>query len=464
VQINASEVNKTAGTYFLNMLLDSILDILKGDIDALNSTKLDINDQRYNETSLIINLTGELNLSKLDKIDQRYNETLLVLNLTDELWLAKLNVTDQRYNNTLLILNLTDELWLTKLNVSDQRYNDTALIYNLTNELWLAKLNTSDQRYNDTLLILNLTDSLGLLKLNVSDQRYNDTLLILNLTDELWIAKLNISDQRYNDTLLIINLTDELWIAKLNITDQRFNETQFIYDLLNMTLQDYYNKTESDARYRLSTVQINASEVNKTTGTWFVGQLLDSILDALQNAINSLSGNVTTTNERIDNLTIDINTTNTNVNIVNTTLNTKIDTVNSTIKIADWIWIYNDSTYLHFNESKLNSTVYQLTGIFEENVTISISGGTGTGITVQCCSGYNEILQLGVFPTTITNSYKFSANTTLGGEAVDSDRATHNGNWIIAHSGSVVIGDTISYKITNAAIDEQFIVWVRYQK
>ena len=127
-------------------------------------------------------------------------------------------------------------------------------------------------------------------------------------------------------------------------------------------------------------------------------------------------------------------------------------------------WLYNDSINMYFNESYFNNSIYQLTGIFEENVSITVSSGIGYGVTVDCCNGANEILQIAVFPTTITNKYRFYANETIGGETVDSNRALHTGNWIVAHAGSIVEDDAISYYLSNVQIDESFIVRVRYQR
>lgn len=126
-------------------------------------------------------------------------------------------------------------------------------------------------------------------------------------------------------------------------------------------------------------------------------------------------------------------------------------------------YLYNDSTAIYFNESRLNSTVLDLFGIHEENVSVIVVGGTGTVTTTTCCGPRGEVLQLAVFPTTQSNTYRFEAHTTLGSESVDSDRMAHTGNWTVAHRGSVVMADTITYTITNAQVDETFRVRVRWR-
>jgi hypothetical protein len=137
------------------------------------------------------------------------------------------------------------------------------------------------------------------------------------------------------------------------------------------------------------------------------------------------------------------------------------------VQYGDETYIYKDnnlSNVVRFNETKLNQTVYLLTGIFEETVNITVSGGIGFGTTIDCCTGANEILDVRVTPTTLTNNYKFSANSSLTGEIVDVDRAQHNGVWWVAHKGTVVTDENINYYITNALIDEVFSVRVRYQR
>ena len=69
-----------------------------------------------------------------------------------------------------------------------------------------------------------------------------------------------------------------------------------------------------------------------------------------------------------------------------------------------------------------------------------------------------------MFPTTITNKYKFSANTSITGEVIDKDLAQHTGNWIVAHAGSVVFDEMINYYVKNALIDETFRVRIRWRQ
>lgn len=125
--------------------------------------------------------------------------------------------------------------------------------------------------------------------------------------------------------------------------------------------------------------------------------------------------------------------------------------------------LYNDSINIYLNESYLNETVLDLTGIHSEWTQVMVGGGTGANATITCCGTNGEILQLLVVPTTASNKYRFSAYTTIGLEKVDSDRELHTGNWSVAHRGSVVSGDTVTYSITNVQIDELFNVRITWR-
>ncbi|MEM4245357.1 MAG: hypothetical protein QXR60_04105, partial [Candidatus Nanoarchaeia archaeon] len=126
-------------------------------------------------------------------------------------------------------------------------------------------------------------------------------------------------------------------------------------------------------------------------------------------------------------------------------------------------YLYSSGSTIFLNESVLNSTVSKLTGIMEEYTNISVSAGTGTASTTLCCFPKAEILQIQVVPATPTNKYRFSAYSTTSYEAVDTDRMMHSGNWTVSHKGSVVIGETVTYSITNALVDEDFVVRLRWR-
>ena len=239
-------------------------------------------------------------------------------------------------------------------------------------------------------------------KLDITDQRYNDTALIYQISGDLYTNIDNI-----NLTLISLqSQIDALNLSKLDIIDQRYNDTAWVIQYI--------------------------SSLNITNGT-------DGINGT--NGINGLNGT-----NGVDGL----NGTN------------GVDGVNGTNGTSFFVgdgYLYNNgSNVIFFNETKLNR-------IFEENVTFSVSGGVGTGTTTRCCSANSEILEVAVFPLTITNNYKFSANSTITGQVVDTNRATHVGNWIVQHNGVVVpAGEKIQYYVTNANINENFRVRVRWEQ
>ena len=135
------------------------------------------------------------------------------------------------------------------------------------------------------------------------------------------------------------------------------------------------------------------------------------------------------------------------------------------MQILDNIYLYNDNNNITtFNETKLNQTISDKIKIHILNTTISVLNGTGFGQTNFTFPYSAEILRVGVFPTTITNQYQFSANTSITGDFIDTDRKTHIGNWKVAHDGSTIENEAINFYISNVIIDEDFMVEVRYQE
>jgi hypothetical protein len=286
------------------------------DLVALNISSPEIDDL-YNITNQIfLDLDNKLNIS-----DQRYNETYLFIFLNESLFnetLArinndsylqgqidnKLNISDQRYNDTIYIDNVlvnyyniseVENLLLQKLNISDQRYNDTQLIYDVNLSIWLEldnKLNITDQRYNDTgyidSLLLNYYNQSQIdyylsLKLNESDQRYNDTGyidgLLLNYYNQSQIdyylsLKLNESDQRYNDTQLILNVNSTIkqpsgpylsydntsfWVneTELNKTINNISKVrQIVYNMTCTAVGGTCNATSININYEITQIRV----------------------------------------------------------------------------------------------------------------------------------------------------------------------------------------------------------------
>lgn len=241
----------------------------------------------------------------------------------------------------------------------------------------------------------------------------------------------------------------------------------------DLHVRDIYASNETiylgDARIGGAGGDINISTGNIIANS-FIGNggLLDGV--CLPNGTTS-EGQICTFNETY------LNTTLTDLGFVKNgdyvsfeSMNATSINLNQTI-IYDWLELYLNGTGLiltgnefSIDESFLNSSIQDYSGIFEETMNITVSGGIGTGTTSDCCVGANEILDIKVTPSTLSNQYKFSSNSSATGESIDTTRKTHEGVWWVAHRGSVVTDENINYYITNANIDEVFSVRVRFQR
>jgi hypothetical protein len=102
---------------------NSTANLANNSANILNLTKLNITDQRFNESGGV----ASLNLTKLNVTDQRFNESGGVASLN----LTKLNITDQRFNETNAMLanlslkfnitggNITGNINMTRKNITD---------------------------------------------------------------------------------------------------------------------------------------------------------------------------------------------------------------------------------------------------------------------------------------------------------------------------------------------------------
>jgi hypothetical protein len=326
-----------------------------------------------------------------------------------------------------------------KLDITDQRYNDTALIYQVENGLLMqiGDLSVMIDNINSTLQqeIIDRVDavySINMTKSGIGGCPAGYVVQNLTTDSPECVAYID-----YETDPIFTAENSSIWNAinsKLDQTDQRYNETALIVSVNNTLYISIGN-------LGLEIQNVNAS-------------LQQEILERM-GADNSLNMSIT----YLDTVLSD----ETQARIQNDSyLMSLIPTVQ-----GDGVYTYNTSVgnmvTIHFNDTKLNQTIEQLTGIFEENVTISVSGGVGSGQTTSCCSGSTEILEIAVYPTTITNNYKFYSNTSVTGEVIDQDRATHVGNWVISHAGVVVYDENLNVYIRNALIDEPFRVRIRWR-
>lgn len=255
---------------------------------------------------------------------------------------------------------------------------------------------------------------------------YDDT----NISQRIDIINLSV-EGLYNDTLALNLSVDEL--------------NQSIY-YLNQTFQ-YYRRID---------VLINASEVNKTSGTWYNGQLLDYIIDNMRSLLESFNNSLS----QLINISSYLNE---SFNILNDSvynISQDLQDVNDSILYPDGIYLFNDSEYFYVNETSLNFTIKNISKIlkYSYNLTVNIVNGSGynsTNINISY-----EIMQLRVYPQTLSNKYRIQVSEFPSGNIIDRDRKKHTGVWDILKGYPV--NSVIEANITDVDIDEDFIVEIIY--
>lgn len=389
-----------------------------------------INDVGY---ALITDLTWNNITGKPTMISYWQNDVgyITMLNLSE--LQQQVQILNQSLQNESFIRNQTDDVILSMINII---YND---LQDEINARISGDSNLSLQLNNLNISLSAEINNLyaGISSLNTSKSGIGNCpagFVVQNLTtgSPQCVGVVN------SETDPIFSSQNQsIWLAiwdRMLITDQRYNDTALIYQI------------EGNLYTSIDNLNLTLQAINQTLQT----EIQDRI-----NADNSLNQSIQ-----------DVST--------NISIETQARIQNDSYILSKIPYVYGDNIFtysttdgqnftVNFNDTKLNQTIEQLTGIFEENVSFTTSGGNGNGITINAVSGAGEILEIAVFPTTITNNYKFSANTSITGQVIDKDRATHTGNWIIAHAGSVVINEKITYFITNANINELFRVRVRWQ-
>lgn len=123
-------------------------------------------------------------------------------------------------------------------------------------------------------------------------------------------------------------------------------------------------------------------------------------------------------------------------------------------------YLYNDSDYIYLNETKLNATIVDISevNVYQENITVTVSGGTGSGQSLNTIDF--EITRITVFPPSSAN-YRFEAVQDSDGDIIDKDRIPHNGIWDIEKSYAID-NDYVNVSIFNANTDGSYIVRLIY--
>src|SRR3990167_8748667 len=204
IQINASEVNKTTGTFFLGELLDSILDQIKTLLNSLETNKLNVTDQRYNDTAYISNV----NLSLSNRIDNVVSNSTFNQSLTDTLYYSIINPNGFINNTFNATYDATTKQWngnasmVYNHTVVSNAYTDSVVSAN--NASWTSTYNaTYAANIANNSFNQSLADSLYDLKNSTGWIRDGTNVATINQGD-----KVSVNSAPTNSTFSIKNIND----------------------------------------------------------------------------------------------------------------------------------------------------------------------------------------------------------------------------------------------------------------
>ena len=216
----------------------------------------------YNALQVDILLNNKLNIT-----DQRYNDTFLIEAVNNSLG-NYLLITDQRYNDTFLIEAVNNSLG-NYLLITDQRYNDTNLInvVNTTSNIQTLGFNTTvqlDGRY------YSITNPNGYINITQVPPSYNDSALNsrIDSVNQTAVNALPANDQRYNDTSLINNLNQSLQ-GQINtkVDGNGTNGTLAMWNGTNILIDSPIKQVITDEDYlTIYNGTIYADQTNEVTG------------------------------------------------------------------------------------------------------------------------------------------------------------------------------------------------------
>ena len=392
--------------YYTKLEVDGLISSVNSSLQGQINNKLDINDQRYNDTLLVqglnSSLQGQIN-GKLDVNDQRYNDSVVIGQ----------EIADRIANDSYivgLIGNLSDDDSIYALNsslanyllVNDQRFNDTSSFSSLNSSLQQEIL---DRIANDSYLlglIGNVSNNQLIYALNyslnteISARQGNDSSLQGQINN-----KLDASDQRYNDSALVQGLNSSLQSAdnlKLNITDQRYNDTALI------------------------------NAINSTANIMSLG-FLNSSGDVVQD--NNL-----------------MQTFNTTANIASLGFNTTVQLNNLFVSVgtiflnstdSDLYLYINGTRTILFNESRLNTTIKNVASIYNDSASIASVNASLANYLLSSDQRYNDsALIAGVNTTSNIQSLGFNTTAQLDSRfySISNPNGFVNGSGIVLAVGN----------------------------
>jgi uncharacterized coiled-coil protein SlyX len=356
-------------------------------IDSLNLTKLNIVDQRYNDTVLIN--------TKLTTTDQRYNDTALIYLVNDSLYIELGNYLKYATNINLNGYNLTANYLYGKVNWS-QLYgtptftNGTNGIDGINGTNGIDGINGTNgiDGVNGTNGINGINGTNGINGINGTNgiDGVNGTNGIDGINGTNGIDGINGTNgiNGINGTNGIDGINGTNGIDGINGTFLGYFNTTQIYNLSNLYIineswiisldDDSYLLNASDQRYN-DTAEI--TELN-TTLSLQIGRIdtLNSTLITQTGRIDTLNSTLITQTGRIDTLNSTLITQNGRIDILNSTLVTqtdRIDSLNSTK--AD----INNPTFTG-NVTATNLNITNILNINGENGSVTFNGGLSGGI------------------------------------------------------------------------------------
>jgi len=213
--------------------------------NAINS-KLDENDQRYNDTTLILSVNTTSNIMSLDFYNKSEVDNLILgveggnssfnQSLTDTLYYSITNplnfintTTGQVFNDTVLVLNVNSSLW-NHINTNEVSWLST---YNLTYTTYAYNQTTPAITYADN---INTTLSSRIDGISEGNESFNQT-----LTDSIYIAQSEEANLNVNSSTWWASVSGWVsgWFVN-NAGNLEFNETK---------LNDTIDSRDSDTTY-----------------------------------------------------------------------------------------------------------------------------------------------------------------------------------------------------------------------
>jgi hypothetical protein len=239
-------------------------------------------------------------------------------------------------------------------------------------------------------------------------------------------------------------LSADVWdrpVYSVNYTPQFMN----ISNELNILQQQLYNET-------IHRIQ-NDSYLNNSI--YYMNQSIYVDIDLLYNYINSINYSLYYLTGVVDELIMNMSTLGNQILILNDSINNLtqlIQQVNLTIKQPSGQYIEYNSTNFWINESKLNSTINNISKNKKNIYSITLNGTNSiiSNITISYL-----ITEIDVF--TNSSSYRLQVTEYPSNSMIERDRIPHNRDWLIEKN--YVINSPVNITVQGTGI---FNVQIQY--